>query len=344
MTTPNLSSMPLPLLAVTAGDSAGVGPELILHALNSPTITSQCRLAIYGNLKVLQRVATTSGILLPENLHVTPPGTPVSELPLKGHTLFDYHFQGAATLQPGRISRTCGKHAFQWICDATAAVQRRDAAALVTAPICKEATHLAGIQFAGHTEMLADLTSSPDPCMAFHAPEMMVALATIHEPLSRVPALLSTESILRSIRLLHNASQKLATTQPRIGVLALNPHAGEGGLFGNEENEIISPAIKLAQAEGINASGPLVPDTAFTWLGTTRRRSPFDAYLALYHDQGLIPFKLVAFDTGVNLTLGLPIVRTSPDHGTAFDIAWQGRASPTSFLQAIKLALRLAHH
>ena len=232
--------------------------------------------------------------------------------------------------------------AYTWICAAVRDIQAGMADALVTAPVNKEALHLAGVNFPGHTELLAHLTATPAPCMAFYSPGLVVSLATIHEALADVPRLLSIPSLLRVIRLTHTAGRGFGVDAPRIGVLALNPHAGEHGLFGDEEAKIIIPAIKQAKAEGIAASGPLVPDTAFTWLGKRPATPPFDAYVAMYHDQGLIPFKMVAFDTGVNVTLGLPVIRTSPDHGTAFDLAWQGKASPASLFSAITLAARMA--
>ena len=163
----------------------------------------------------------------------------------------------------------------------------------------------------------------------------------VSRAVSDVPGLLSLPSLTRTIRLTHEACLRFGVPRPRLGVLALNPHAGEHGLFGKEEDAVIRPAIALARESGIDASGPLVPDTAFTWL-VPGNPAPFDAYVAMYHDQALIPFKMVAFDTGVNVTLGLPLVRTSPDHGTAFDLAWQGKASPASLFSAIRLAADMA--
>ena len=333
---------PAPMrLALTLGDCAGIGPELVLHALNSPDLSAVCQLCVYGNRQLLERVAVSSGIHLPETVVVLPPER-ISEAPRDRHILLDFPFDAAATLIPGSVQATCGAMAFTWICAAVRDIQRGDAHALVTAPISKEALHLAGVNFPGHTEILAHLTSSPDPCMAFYSTGLIISLATIHEALSDVPRLLSVPTLLSTIRLTHAACLGFGLPAPRIGVLALNPHAGEHGLFGAEEATVIVPAINQAKAEGIAAAGPLVPDTAFTWLGRHPAKPPFDAYVAMYHDQGLIPFKMVAFDTGVNVTLGLPIIRTSPDHGTAFDLAWQGKASPASLFSAITLAARMA--
>ena len=328
-------------LALTLGDCAGIGPELVLRALTSPELSALCQLLVYGNRHILERVAAASGILLPETIAVLPP-TRLSEAPRGGHVLLDFPFEAAGTLVPGALQASCGAMAYTWICAAVRDIQSDAADALVTAPVNKEALHLAGVRFPGHTELLAHLTATPAPCMAFYSPGLTVSLATIHEALADVPRLLSAPSLLRTIRLTHAACLGFGVAFPRIGVLALNPHAGEHGLFGNEEASAIIPAITQAKSDGIDAAGPLVPDTAFTWLGKHPAKPPFDAYVAMYHDQGLIPFKMVAFDTGVNVTLGLPLIRTSPDHGTAFDLAWKGKASPASLFSAITLAARMA--
>ncbi len=335
---------PRPRLAVTLGDSAGIGPELVLQALASPDLADLCQLIVYGNLTLLRRVATTTGLPLSESLAVLPySGVAPPSLPHDRHLLFDFPFAEAATLTPGIVQVACGRSAYAWICAAVRDLQAGVADALVTAPVNKEALHLAGVGFPGHTEILSCLTRTPNPCMAFYSPGLVISLATIHEPLANVPRLLSVETLLRTLRLTHAACQGFGIPAPRLGVLALNPHAGENGLFGHEEQTAILPAIEKAKAEGIHASGPLVPDTAFIGLSTRPPHPPFDAYIAMYHDQGLIPFKMVAFDSGVNLTLGLPLIRTSPDHGTAFDLAWQGKASPSSLFSAITLATRMAH-
>ena len=331
-----------PRLALTLGDCAGIGPELVLRALSAPAISGLCRLLVFGNLKLLCRVSAASGIPIPSQLRVVPHDKACGDNPAgEGHVLFDQPFAEAATLEPGRVQAACGAQAHAWICAAVEAIQRSAADALVTAPINKEALHLAGVNFPGHTEILAHLTHTAAPCMAFYSKGFLVSLATIHEALADVPRLLSVASLTRTIRLTAAACRDFGTPSPRIGVLALNPHAGENGLFGKEEQTVISPAILQAQTEQIDAVGPLVPDTAFTGL-VSGQPLPCSAYVAMYHDQGLIPFKMVAFDTGVNVTLGLPIIRTSPDHGTAFNLAWQGKASVSSLLSAIELAARMA--
>lgn len=268
-------------------------------------------------------------------------GIPAANQP-HGHEWVNIPFPEAKKIAPGLVQEACGRQALACIERATRDILDKKAAALVTAPINKEAMHLAGVTFPGHTELLAHLTkSASDPCMAFVAsvnPEKpafpMVSLVTIHEPLAKVSSLLTIERVERVIRLTHDGCVKRGMAQPHIGVLAFNPHAGENGLFGDEEARVIQPAIERARKAGLQVSGPLVPDTAFL--------THYDAVVAMYHDQGLIPFKMAAFDSGVNVTLGLPIIRTSPDHGTAFNIAWQGIAKPESFMNAVKLAAQMA--
>lgn len=330
-----------PRLALTLGDCAGIGPELALCALTSPAVSDNAQLCIYGNRRILDRVSSAMGVSVPKDVVTLSPER-LSEAPRDRHIILDFPFEAAETLKPGVLLAACGKMAHTWICAAVRDIQVGYADALVTAPINKEALHLAGVTFPGHTELIAHLTGVTAPCMAFYSPKLIVSLATIHEALANVPHLLNSPSLLHIVRLTQAACLKFGIAAPRIGVLAFNPHAGEHGLFGDEETRIIIPAIAQAQAEGINVTGPLVPDTAFTWLTRNPSHPPFEAYVAMYHDQGLIPFKMVAFDTGVNVTLGLPIIRTSPDHGTAFDLAWQGKASPNSLFSAIALAARMA--
>jgi len=329
---------PIPI-GITLGDPAGIGPELVLRLLAAPEWRSRVRPVIYGNASLLRRVAQAIRAPFPADLQVLPATAfddnfPGAEDPL----LLDFPFLEALTMTPGRVQAACGRMAAAWIeraaCDALAG----RIAAMVTGPINKHALHLAGIPHPGHTEMLAALTGAPHTAMLFWSPDLVVSLATIHLPLADVPAALTTERLLDTIRLTAEACVRFGRINLPIAVLALNPHAGEHGLFGSEEEQIILPAITAANAEGIPAVGPLVPDTAFA----EERRAAHAAYVAMYHDQGLIPFKMLAFAEGVNVTLGLPIVRTSPDHGTAFDIAWKGAADPSSFLAALHCAATLA--
>ena len=210
-------------------------------------------------------------------------------------------------------------------------------AAVVTAPIHKESLRLAGIPYPGHTEILAELTGTDRFCMMLASDEITVSLVTTHTAYGDVTAQISKDRIREVIDLTVAALKRLGKPRPRITVCALNPHAGEHGLFGDEEKRIVEPAVRAARKTGLRVTGPLPPDTAFL----PARRKGTDAYVVMYHDQGLIPFKMLAFDKGVNITLGLPIVRTSVDHGTAFDIAWKGKASPNSLMQAVLWAVRL---
>lgn len=343
---------PRPSLALTLGDPAGVGPELVLKALVAVD-PSECGLRVYGNREVLERASKTSGIPVPDVSFVSP-GDFAERA---GHVVVDLPFRDAATFTVGRVQKCCGAFAVRAIEAAVRDIQAGRCDAVVTCPISKEAIRLAGSKFPGHTEMLAALThSAQPPVMAFYSDAiarstrtggLFVALATIHEPLSRVPSLITAELLDTVLQTTYDAARNIFHAEPRIGVLGLNPHAGENGVIGPEERDIIVPVIENARLRGISIEGPLVPDVAFGFLGAELRgqepvRPPCDAYIALYHDQGLIPFKLAAFDSGVNVTLGLPIVRTSPDHGTAFDIAGTGRASPGALLAAIRLALRAA--
>ena len=214
-----------------------------------------------------------------------------------------------------------------------------DIDAIVTGPIQKEAWHAAGIEFPGHTELLADRLGITDFCMMLTSDSISCVLATIHIPLADVPKALTTDLILRAIRLAAHALATREQRPARVTVCGLNPHAGENGLFSHgEESNVIQPAIDAARSEGIDVNGPVSPDTAFT----PAIRATTDVYVCMYHDQGLIPLKALAFDDAVNVTLGLPIVRTSVDHGTALDLAWQGKASHRSMLAAIHMAIDLA--
>ena len=228
--------------------------------------------------------------------------------------------------------------AADWVVQGVRRCLAGELSALVTAPISKKLLRDAGYRFEGHTELLAHIAHTKRFAMMLVGGPLRVALVTIHLPLSKVPRLLSTKRIIEVIELSHDACKRFGIRRPRIGVAGLNPHAGEDGLLGHEEHRIIAPAIQSAKRKGINATGPWPADTLFH----KAYNGEFDAVVAMYHDQGLAPLKMIAFDSGVNLTLGLPFVRTSPDHGTAFDIAGKGIANPASMIAAINLAARLA--
>ncbi len=289
---------------------------------------------LVGDDALLKRVGMLIG-------NSSPPLTPLSEL--------RNHRDGVATLstgsldvdqvQPGLWSAATGAASYQWVRVAIEAALRGDVDAIVTGPIQKEAWHAAGVAYPGHTELLAAMTSTINYRMMLTSPAISCVLATIHVPLADVASVLKTEDVYQSI-LLGNAALTRSLSRPaRVTVCGLNPHAGENGLFSHgEEERIISPAIRQARSAGIHVTGPLSPDTAFV----PSQRDATDVYVCMYHDQGLIPLKALAFDDAVNVTLGLPIVRTSVDHGTAMDIAWQGVASDRSLRAAIQMAIDLA--
>jgi 4-hydroxythreonine-4-phosphate dehydrogenase len=239
---------------------------------------------------------------------------------------------------PGVLSAEAGRAAYDIIVRAVDDAQQRRVDAVATAPVNKEAFRLAGLPWAGHTDLLAHLTGARDVAMMFYSEALRVVLATIHIPLSDVPRMLTAASLEATIGLTARELPRFGIARPRIAVAGLNPHAGEHGLFGHEEQTSIAPAIEACRRQGIDVSGPFPGDTVFV----RARRGEFDVVVACYHDQGLIPVKLVAFGQAVNVTLGLPIIRTSVDHGTAFDIAGTGVADPASMIAAVLLAARLA--
>jgi 4-hydroxythreonine-4-phosphate dehydrogenase len=239
---------------------------------------------------------------------------------------------------PGVLTAAAGRAAYDAIVQAVEAATAHRVDAVATAPINKEAFRLAGLPWAGHTDLLAHLTGAPHVAMMFHSEALRVVLATVHIPLARVPMALTYETVEATIALTARELPRFGIAAPRIAVCGLNPHAGEHGMFGGEEARVIGPAIDAARERGIQVSGPYPADTVFV----RARRGDFDVVIACYHDQGLIPVKLLAFGQAVNVTLGLPIVRTSVDHGTAFDIAGKGIADPESMVAAVLLAARLA--
>lgn len=247
---------------------------------------------------------------------------------------------GGVVFAPGVLSGDAGRAAYDVIVRAVDDARRGVVEAIATGPVNKEAFRLAGLPWSGHTDLLAHLTGSSHVAMMFDSEALRVVLATVHIPLAEVPRALTSASLERTIDLTARALPRFGIARPRIAVAGLNPHAGEHGLFGTEEDTAIRPAIEACRARGIDVSGPFPGDTVFV----RARRGDFDVVVACYHDQGLIPVKLVAFGQAVNVTLGLPIVRTSVDHGTAFDIAGQGVADPESMIAAVLLAARLARN
>lgn len=326
-----------PIIAITMGDPAGVGPEICLWLLSRPEEAPNCVPVIFGSSAVLKRAAAATG--LPFTAPVLTPETwPASRLALADPAVLDLEGLDITTLQPGAIGAHTGRAAFHYISTAIDAAIAGEIAGVATAPINKEALHMAGIHFPGHTEIFASRTASSKWCMMQYSEEITCTFVTVHCGYAEVPRLLSQQRILDVIELTTDALQRIRGRRPKIVVCGLNPHAGEHGLFGDREEErLIIPAIEAACAQGLDVEGPLPPDTAFLpW-----RRRNTDAFVCMYHDQGHIPVKALAFDNAVNTTLGLPVIRTSVDHGTALDIAWQGKADPGSLFHAVRLATKL---
>jgi 4-hydroxythreonine-4-phosphate dehydrogenase len=327
----------LPILALTLGDSAGVGPELVLKTLADTEMRELAKYLVVGDIELLAARAKRVG--LPCNL-----ATVASAAALRTGALNAAALQnvapGADEEVLGREAAAAGKASMQWLEQATRLAINGEVDGVVTAPINKLAIQLAGYHFEGHTEFLGELTGAP-PVMMLVGGGLRVALATRHCALREVFSRLNQQEIIRTATVVATSIRRdFGVEHPRIGILALNPHASDGGRFGDEEKTLIEPAIVALRSQGIDALGPLVPDVAF-WHAL---RGQCDALVAMYHDQGLIPLKTLAFDRGVNATLGLPIIRTSPDHGTAFDIAGKGTADHASMKEAIKLAARMARH
>jgi len=326
-----------PILGLTMGDPAGIGPEICLRALREPSVLAASVPVLFGDAGLLRRLAKTGFpanlarvVSLAEFNASSAPTTPV---------VVDCAALDTDHLEPGKVSATCGKAAYIYIEHSIRAALAKQIDGVVTGPIHKEALRLSGVNYPGHTEIFTALTGAKRSCMMLYSDKITVSMVTTHVGYHEVPGKLSVARVLDVIELTAEAMGWMLRRQPRIGVCGLNPHAGEHGLFGRgEEEEFVGPAVAEAKQRGIDATGPLVPDAAFTAEG----RRQFDAFICLYHDQGHIPFKMLAFNTGVNTTLGLPIIRTSVDHGTAFDIAWQGKADPTSLYSAIHIAAKLA--
>ena len=290
--------IPLPRIGITVGDPAGIGPEIAIKAAADPRVLAVCTPVLYG------------------------PHEP-SEL---------------RAFARGQLSADAGRAAFKAVQTAVEDAQAGKIAAIATAPINKEAWSLAGIPWRGHTELLAVLTNTPRGAMMFYTEPLRVVLATIHVALKHVPAMLSRELIDYIITLTAQELPRFGYPRPRIGLAGVNPHAGEHGLMGEEEERVLRPAVEAARTRGVDITGPWPGDTVFG----RAIRGEFDVVIACYHDQGLIPVKLLAFGSAVNVTLGIPVIRTSVDHGTAFDIAGKDVADPSSMVEAILLAARLA--
>lgn len=327
-----------PRIAVTMGDPAGVGPELCVRLLQNAEIAAELTPIIFGDFGVLQRVATHLGwsFSAPVIRHEEWPGA-LSRL--DAAAIFDLQGVAADEVIPCRVAANTGHAAYHYLDRAIAAGLAGEIQGICTGPLNKLALHAAGHHYPGHTEILAERMQVDRWCMMLTSPEITCSFVTAHVGYHEVPQLLTVERIGEVIDLTVAAMRRIRGREPKLICCGLNPHAGEDGLFGNREEErIIAPAVQAAKARGVNIEGPLPPDTCFlTW-----RRAETDAYICMYHDQGHIPLKALAFDTAINTTLGLPVVRTSVDHGTAFDIAWKGIANPSSLFAAVRLAAKLA--
>lgn len=322
-----------PLLAITMGDPAGIGPEVIAKALDRSEVWEICRPLVVGDARWMRKAVRIVGASLPVR--------PLQVLTEAGMGEFldvlDLANVDADCLARGRIGAEAGYAAYEYIQQAVRLALEGTVAAVVTAPINKEALHAAGLQYAGHTEILADLCGARGVAMMLVADRLRVSHVSTHVSLRRALERVTVERILQVLGLTQTALTRMGLDNPHIAVSGLNPHAGESGLFGSEEQEIITPAVQSAQAEGLKVTGPLPPDSVFLRAS----QGEFDAVIAMYHDQGHIPVKLLGFYEGVNVTLGLPIVRTSVDHGTAFDIAGTGRADERSLVAALRLAAQM---
>lgn len=322
-----------PRLVLTMGDPAGIGPEIIVRALSRPGIRRKARYCVLGNVRILEEAAERLGITAPLRT-IEPEGKIFDRLP----GILQTDQLGGSPLRPGAWSVRTGRASLSYILKATHLCLDGAADAMVTAPVCKEALKQAGCIYPGHTEFIADLCGAEKVVMMLVGGGLRVALVTTHAAVAALPQLVTRGEVAAAIMVTYRElRERFAIDKPRIAVLGLNPHAGEGGLFGDEERRHIVPGMKVARMRGCPSIGPLPADTAFHRM----LKGDFDAVLAMYHDQGLGPLKTVAFDTGVNVTLGLPIIRTSVDHGTAFDIAGKGIASESSLVAAIDLAVRL---
>ena len=327
------------IIGITMGDAAGIGAEVILKALKNITHRRQLKGAnflIIGDSSVIRRTGKALGFSIPLKLIDKPAAVDFSSLPVN---LLDMKLRGISAIKPGRPVPACGRASIAYIKEAVGLAKKGRIDAVVTAPISKEMVGRTGLPITGHTEYLARLTRTKDFAMMLIGGGLRVVLVTTHLPLNKVSQSLTRAKIYRTIALANKFLKKYFNiASPRLGVAGFNPHSGEAGLLGREEIDKIEPAVKKARREKMKVSGPVPGDTLFYQA----HNGKFDAVIAMYHDQGLIPLKMLAFEQGVNITLGLPFVRTSPDHGTAFDIAGKNLANPASMIEAIKLAVVLA--
>jgi 4-hydroxythreonine-4-phosphate dehydrogenase len=347
-----MNDRPRPI-AITMGDPAGIGPEIIAKAFrDSHDETAGCFVA--GDIAVLRRAARAIRRAHEPEIPIAVVESPVQALTLPPRCIG--LLQATALDAPprwGEVSAAAGRAAAECVVWAARAALCGDIAALVTAPLHKQALAAAGVGFPGHTELLqAEAAASAGRALSELPVRMMLAndelrtvLVSIHVALREAIEAVTFDNVLQTLRIAHDAVGRALGRPPRIGVAGLNPHAGEGGLMGREEVEVIAPAVEAARAEGLQVTGPFAPDTVFMRARSTgSRQGEFDVVIAMYHDQGLIPVKYLGVERGVNVTLGLPLVRTSPDHGTAFDLAGSGRADAASLVEAIRIARQMSRN
>ncbi len=319
-------------IVITMGDTGGIGPEVTVKALSSAASSGLCHPVVIGRADIIREIVKLSGL----SIDVIPIKELSESSPSDGKIeVFDVWPQ--KPFRRGVSSAEAGRAAVSYVKKAVELVLSGEAKAIVTAPVSKESFGMAGFSWPGHTELLAELTGAEEFAMMFVSERLKIILSTIHIPLRQVPLMITEEVLLRTVKLAEKGLDMLGVKCGRIAVAGLNPHAGESGLLGEEEKSVITPAIKKISGMGLNISGPYPPDVVFH----KAYNGSFDIVVCMYHDQGLIPFKMIAFDTGVNMTVGLPVIRTSPDHGTGFDIAWKDKANPSSMIEAIKLAVKI---
>ena len=331
----NLASYVKPIIGITMGDAAGIGSEVIAKALSQKEIYRICRPIVVGDADVMTKALEIAKVRLKVNPVKEVSG---SKFEYGSVDVLDLGNIDVDKLEMGKVQVMAGKASIEYIEKAVELALHGKIHAIATASINKGAIHKAGSKFPGHTEMLAHLTSTKDVTMMLVAEKLRVFHVTIHESLGHAVELIKKERVLKTIKLAHEALLSIGIKKPKIAVAGLNPHASDGGIFGTEEIEEIAPAIQSANEMGINAVGPIPPDTVFL----RAKEGEFDGVVAMYHDQGHIPIKLLGFMIGVNVTIGLPIIRTSVDHGTAFEIAGKGVANPRSMIETIKLAAQMA--
>lgn len=324
-----------PVLGITMGDAAGVGPEIIVKALMDKHIYEISHPVVFGDAKIMQRAIKIIGAELTCNIIQNPEEGKFTYGVIDIVDLANL----PADLPFAKIDGRAGKAAYEYIEKAVHFAMKHEVHAIITAPLNKEALNLGGIHYPGHTEILGHLTGQKDFSMMLTSPKLRVIHVSTHIALRDVPKVVKKERISKVIDLAQDTLKLMGFAEPRIAVAGLNPHCGEGGLFGDEDDKEIVPAVQEAKAKGYNVTGPVPPDSVFHRAANLNE---FDIVVVMYHDQGHIPIKVLGFDSGVNVTVGLPCIRTSVDHGTAFPVAGTGKASPNSMLESLKLGAQMA--